>query len=493
MTDFQALAAEWETRKELLAYFQDKYADAPDVESEVQVKTLETLLACLHEFGQKQIDFFLALFQTSASSATLPHPLYSPEYVFDVTQNQIGHDLDLFLRAGQQRLLPIAPQNQVAADFRFTLQTADRIAWASLEPAISSKLIAPATVFVYYEKSHSVRLIPYAPVALVGIPFGANGMERDLATIVHEIGHYVASRRIQSPPTDPCTPAGTIDKLAQRPPILTQRGALGAEPVRTAAALALSGWEEEIFADVYACLVGGPMTGFTMLDAMRRLPATRWMEDDGKHPLPLLRPRIYAATLRAMAGHAGQDLADQLCAAACELDQATDGWLGGSLPPWLVFRPRTGAPLRLTWALELITEAVHRLVDGEWVDGEWVDGELATLRPQGDKPNLLWTQAPFVMANTLRSIQTVADGLSATPPPLEAKQVAAQTHASVSDSSWQIGATGLEWDWELARDGDVDAIARLEQAGWNPWWLAVLSAGFWTTEGPGAGNPQPPS
>ena len=477
MTNFQSLAAEWEARKALLAYFQRMYAGAPGVESEVQVKTLETLLACLHEFGQKQIGFFLALFQTSESLAAISHPLYSPEYVFDVTQNQIGHDLDLFLRAGQQRVLPIAPQNQVATSFGFTLQTADRIAWAALEPAISSKLIAPATVFVYYEKSHSVRLIPYAPVALVGIPFGATGMERDLATIVHEIGHYVASRRIQSPPTDPCTPAGSIDKLAQR------RSVLGAEPLLAVAAHALSGWEEEIFADVYACIVGGPMTGFTMLDAMRRLPATRWMEDDGEHPLPLLRPRIYAATMRAMAHHTSQDLADELCAAACELDQATDAWLGGSLPPWLMFRPRAGAPMRLTRALELITEAVHRLVDDD----------LAALRPQGDAPNKLWTQAPFVMANTLRSIQTVADRLSATPPPLEAKQVAAQTHASVSDNSWQIGATGLEWDWELARDGDVDAIARLGKAGWNPWWLAVLSAGFWTTEGPGAGNPQPPS
>ena len=477
MTNFQSLAAEWEARKELLAYFQHMYADAQDVESEVRVKTLGTLLACLHEFGQKQIGFFLALFQTSASSAALPHPLYSPEYVFNVTQNQIGHDLDLFLRAGQQRVLPIAPQNQVAAGFRFTLQTADRIAWAALKPAISNGLIAPATVFVYYEKSHSVRLIPYAPVALVGIPFGANGMERDLATIVHEIGHYVASRRIQLTPADRCTAAGSIDKLAQR------RSVLGAEPLLAVAAHALSGWEEEVFADVYACIVGGPMTGFTMLDAMRRLPATRWMEDDGEHPLPLLRPRIYAATMRAMAGHASQDLADQLRAAACELDQATDAWLGGSLPPWLVFRPRTGAPMRLTRALELITEAVHRLVD--------VD--LAALRPQGDAPNKLWTQAPFVMANTLRSIQAVADGLSAAPPPLATKQVAAQTHASVSDSSWQIGATGLDWDWEQARNGDVGAIARLEQAGWNPWWLAVLSAGFWATEGPGAGNPQPPS
>ena len=483
MTDFQSLAAEWEARKTLLAYFQDKYAGAQEVESEVRGKTLETLLACLQEFGQKQIDFFLALFQTPQVSAALPHPLYSPEYVFDVTQNQIGHDLDLFLRAGQQRVLPIAPQNQVAAGFRFTLQKADRIAWAGLEPAISNGLIAPATVFVCYEKSHSVRLIPYAPVALVGIPFGASGMERDLATIVHEIGHYVASRRIQLTPTDPCTAAGSIDSLAQRRPVFAQRRLLGAEPVQTAAALALSGWEEEIFADVYACLVGGPMTGFTMLDAMRRLPATRWMEDDGEHPLPLLRPRIYAATMRAMASHTGQDLAAQLHAAACQLDQATDAWLGGSLPPWLTFRPRTGAPMRLTRAIELIIEAAHRLVDDD----------LAALRPQGDDPNKLWTQAPFVMANTLRSIQAVADGISAAPPPLATEQVDAQTHASVSGSSWQIGATGLEWDWEQARDGRADAVTRLEQAGWNPWWLAVLSAGFWTTEGPGAGNPQPPS
>ena len=120
MTDFQSLAAEWEARKALLAYFQDKYAGAQDAESEVRGKTLETLLACLQEFGQKQICFFLTLFQTSNFSAALPHPLYSPEYVFDVTQNQIGHDLDLFLRVGQQRVLPIAAQNQVAAGFRFS-------------------------------------------------------------------------------------------------------------------------------------------------------------------------------------------------------------------------------------------------------------------------------------------------------------------------------------------------------------------------------------
>ena len=484
MPDNQEPHAEWIRRKESILKFQEVLARAIITENTDRAGTLRALLACLQEFGNRQFDFFADKFDNAKFPATPRHPLYAPEYFFDVTLNQIGYDTDVLLRAGQQRSIQLPPQNEISSNFDATLANADRLAWAALSPAIRTKLIEPATAFTYYQKSPSVRLIPYAPVAWVGVPYSATNTERDLAAIAHEVGHFVASRLVDADTADTCGGNTGLRPPAQRRSIANKRVGLGAEPQVGTASRWLSGWDGEVFADVYACIVSGPMSGFTMLDSLRRLPATRWMEDDREHPLPILRPRIYAMTLRAMARYVDSALGCSLETTARLLDDATDAWLGGALPEGLIFTPHGGSPMRLTLALQLIEDAVNRLVRDD----------LALLRPQGNEPGRLWTQPPYGREHIGRSIEELLATLTDAPPELHFGSPPPSVSSGAAQTElWAEGATGLDMDWERARDGDADAVCVLEQAGWNPWWLAVLSAGFWTTEGPGAGNPQPPS
>ena len=218
-----------------------------------------------------------------------------------------------------------------------------------------------------------------------------------------------------------------------------------------------------------ACMVSGPMSGFTMLDSLRRLPATRWMEDDRSHPLPILRPRIYTMTMRAMAGYVDAELAEILLTTARCLDDATGALAGGVLPGgWSSpgARPPTHA-----------CPATHR---GR---GQSSLCDDLALRPQGDQPGRLWTQPPYGFEHTSRGIEDVLRNLTGAPPGYASGRHL-QPSGAAQSGLWAEGQQRSTWigNW---RDGDAAAVCVLEQAGWNPWWLAVLSAGFWTTEGLG--------
>lgn len=250
MSDNQEPHVEWIKRKESIFKFQEEMAGAIITENTDRAGTLRALLACLQEFGNRQFAFFADKFDKVKSPTTPRHPLYAPEYFFDVTLSQIGYDTDVLLRAGQQRAIRLSPQNEKTSTFDATLANADRLAWAALLPAIRTKLIQPATAFVYYQKSPAVRLIPYAPVAWVGIPYSATDTERDLAAIAHEVGHFVASRLVDADSAGTYGGNTGARPPAQRRSIVDKRVSLGAEPPVGAASRWLSGWDEEVFADV---------------------------------------------------------------------------------------------------------------------------------------------------------------------------------------------------------------------------------------------------
>ncbi len=434
--------------------------------------TLHALLVSLQRFGANQLDFFLKGFGPNGGLDG-SHHLYSPTYALDVTVNQIGYDLDLLLRASHQRSL-----------WSTLLTGADQVAMAALQPAIQHNLIGQATVLTYAQKSLSIRLAPYAPVALVGLPFHATGRPQENVTIVHEVGHYVAARR--DPPPGASQPQWS--QLTRNGWLLGPRRQMGAIAPPRMADLWLDGWRDEIFADVYTCIVGGPVAATTLLELLRGLPATRWLEDDGEHPLPILRPVVYAAALRRIAEVGGQNsaVANSLCEAAAQLDAAT-GHLQMHLPDWVTFQTRSGPRLDLRTARDFIKQEVETLVTKE----------LRALCPPQGVPGELWSL--LEVDHDLASLDlTVLLGREvAQPPELFVTDDLAQIGWAGSDKRWPTGKTGLEnATWEQARDELLDnkqgnKADGLADAGWNPWWLGVLSAGTWTTEGPGAGNPQP--
>ena len=202
-------------------------------------------------------------------------PERPPEFILRSILNQLAYDTSVLERA-------IAQRQSWLAD---ALKLADIIAYRALEPSLGmdNLLEQDANVITYFHKVPEVLIVPYANVALIGIPYSASGkhdMElssmRDFLSIPHEVGHFVFWRG--------ATFIGRLH-VTLRQKILEQ--GLGS----------YQNWLEEIFADVYGCLVAGEIMGLSAQDIhLDDLPA-RLIEDNQEHPAPVIRPYIYTYLL----------------------------------------------------------------------------------------------------------------------------------------------------------------------------------------------------
>ena len=157
-----------------------------------RVLTIEYLAYCLKEFAKKQYEFFKAGFDIGNPSLTLKpcqeEPCYTREHVFGRLMRQISADLTILKRAYYTRKLGSCSEKEA-------LEMADQLAQKALKLAIEGGVISnETTVLTYFQKTAFVRVIPYAPVAIIGIPVTCVDQTnnfRDFMAIPHEVGHYV--------------------------------------------------------------------------------------------------------------------------------------------------------------------------------------------------------------------------------------------------------------------------------------------------------------
>ena len=229
--------------------------------SELPAHTFKALAACLQAFGNSQFQFFCDGFR---NSTLWPSAQYPAEYVLSTTLNQVGYDIAVIQRAAQQR-------GSKYKKMPVTLHKADQLAQLALNLAIDGRLLPQSTVISYFNKSAHVRTIPYAPLALVAVPYTAIAVPQDYLATPHEIGHHIYRH---SP--------GLLADLRDRLPL---------QPVWC------SRWQEEIFADVYGCLVGGPVVALDFQDILFDHSLENFMSDDGDHPVEAIRPFAYVKVL----------------------------------------------------------------------------------------------------------------------------------------------------------------------------------------------------
>ena len=238
-------------------------------------QTIHNLIGRLELFGGDQFRFFKASYQPD-------DPLY--QYFICETESQIGNDLEVIERTADQRMSSAPPS------YRQALSRADELAYTALVPA-KPALSSPGdqTALAYFQKSPAVRVIPYAPVALIGIPFTTLDVICDYLATPHEVGHYVYWHgRVPQDPTYGAD-AGLPLYVALRRRL---QAPLGRSPVRN--------WLNEIFADVYGCAIGGPVMAITFQDLQLDRAPGDFFKDDEKHPIPFLRPDIYHRVLGKM-------------------------------------------------------------------------------------------------------------------------------------------------------------------------------------------------
>lgn len=224
------------------------------------------ILSGLREFGKNIYTAFELGFQKEwlEEDRNLP-----PKNVLNRIINRMAEDLDVIRAAMSQR------KNLALCVY---LEEADKLAICSLQLAIDNGLIdanqEDVTVITYYRQSPNVRVIPYAAVVFIGIPYTSTLKKQDLLAIPHEVGHYVFWK----------TP---VQQKVQN--------YLDSDKVPAY----IKNWAEEIFADVYGCMVAGVAVALDFQDLFLRRYATDDLnKDDGEHPNTVIRPYIYIRTFR---------------------------------------------------------------------------------------------------------------------------------------------------------------------------------------------------
>jgi hypothetical protein len=223
--------------------------------------TYKSLIACLDAFGESQFSFFKDGFK---AGNLWPSALYPMAYILGTTLNQIAYDIGVIQRAAQ-------PREDNNVKMKDTLNKADQLAQLALNLAVDNGLLMESTVISYFNKSAYIRTIPYAPIALVAVPYTSTAVSRDFLATPHEIGHHVYQH-------SPGLLADLRDRLPLQPDWCSR-------------------WQEEIFADVYGCLVAGPVIGLDFQDLLLGNDLEDFMTDDGEHPVEAIRPFAYAKVL----------------------------------------------------------------------------------------------------------------------------------------------------------------------------------------------------
>jgi hypothetical protein len=459
--DLSVWERRWRSLDDTLAHWLEPAANRTPVQRQ---ETLDCLVAGLQAFGKSQMQFFLRGLAPQPQYRLEPSAEYPWEYVFRTIVDQIGYDLDVLQRAQQQRMAPLMPPAALA-----TLDLADRLAFRALKPAFDHGLIdQDTTVVTYFQKAANVRLVPYAPVALVGVPLTAIDHERDLLAIPHEVGHYLfRSGRVRAGRfADSRFSAVLYHRYARKP-------------------VWFNHWLEEIFADVYGCLVAGPVVALSFMELVTDDPLDDFLANDNEHPAAIVRPAVYFSTLKRMG------IYDKA------LTQLTDHWQAlvkerGN--PREMKLPGADQPVAVSQVIDDLDQVVETLLHGPF---------LGKLLPQRNgEARKLWSQE----LHNKEEVKSLYDHFAqfkgeitptSTPltelrrePAAQLQMATALPQAAESPGRVQsLGATGLWLDAIKAaaertvQDKDPTFAVPPEV------WLVLLDAGGWATEGPGGGNP----
>lgn len=250
-------------------------------------KTLFLMLKGLRAFAQDHYQFFSKGFQGVGNVDMARSKIFPPEDALARIEAQIAEDAEIIIRAIQQRTI---------VRYQGTLGIADGLAYRALNAGANMMgFVSPKTswgktytVLTYFRKSTEIRVIPYLPVALIGIPMSAIGEKRDLLAVAHEVGHYLYHHR-QIDPTTNWMNHGYSELPGE-----------------------IGGWQEEVFADICGGAIAGSVLAYDFQELSKLYPRDVFVSNDSEHPRPCLRPLIYTHLLRVRGNSIVKELANAL-------------------------------------------------------------------------------------------------------------------------------------------------------------------------------------
>ncbi|MEM7111945.1 MAG: hypothetical protein AAF614_05895 [Chloroflexota bacterium] len=264
-----------------------------------QINALHVLLQNLHTFGDVQIrNSFREL--TVSPKATVPlHKLRK-------TLTHLSTDLEIIQRALDQRRRLGGSSTGLSA----VLLTADVVAAQAIKPARDAFLKTRyVRVVTYLSEVMRVRVLPYDPgVILIGIPTATvagaqldsetgnlRQINWDFLALPHEIAHFLY--RYEAP-----------DQLSLEKQILSElhkrwatedwQAQINLPHVSKTVPVFVENWLEELFADIYGCLLAGPILVFGLQDILSDGTEEEMFYDNGLYPVSAIRPFVASDILR---------------------------------------------------------------------------------------------------------------------------------------------------------------------------------------------------
>lgn len=390
------------------------------------MQNAHALTECLLAFAQGQFHFFFDGFN---GGKLLPSMIYPEEHVIRRTLDQVGHDTAVIHTAATQR--------QMAA-YRPILEKANILAQLALDVAFQGGLLTErCTAVTYFHKSPHIRVIPYAPVALIGIPATCLTTPRDFLAIPHEVGHYIYHHA-------PGLAAALHAFVPIDPPWVGR-------------------WLEELFADVFGCLVAGPVMGLSCQDMIYDNAYDDLVADDGEHPVDAIRPFGYSTALAEL----------NYDDAAAALTARWKIRLRARHNPTSFVPAGSATPVSLQEARTAVDEITDRIVN-------YLENSRHVSQPapwSGDTANLAELYVQF--EKWLAALPDTAVYILRN---LDEHQVGLTHNGSVPISIRSKGETRSWHDWfkkeTLVHEHRVDSAA----------WLPVVAFNGWAVKGPDDGG-----
>lgn len=257
-----------------------------------QMLSLYSLVIGLNSFVWGSLrNLMQASLQAHRESQTPP-----PMHLIRTCFRLAGVDAEILQRAIVQRRWEPTTSGYTRSLQATSLLVTDKLtamALAPFQPRLPGSLdVKPLT---YFSRETHIHQLPYSDrYVLVGLSYdlitpnasrrtygdGSNGEKKlpafELMAIPHEVGHFVYHHaRMQDG-------RAFLDLGEQFKDNPYQR------------------WCEEIFADVYGCLVAGPLTALGLQAILATGDREQIGEDDSEHPTPLVRPFLLSEILREL-------------------------------------------------------------------------------------------------------------------------------------------------------------------------------------------------
>ena len=262
-----------------------------------QLLNLYTLSQMLDAFDRETL--YPAM--SNALTQHEPDKSQSPLYLLRRCFQHTATDHEIIQRAAVQRRWNHDPAdgNYHQSEQAVELVVMDKLALKAISPfrALLSQGASNPAVITYFSDTTHVHRVPYTGrFILIGVNYdriAPAATESDAATLTpknfsafelmaipHEVGHYVYQHsRLQS---------GKF------------KGKRFAEVSKQFADNPYYRWCEEIFADLYGCIVAGPLSVFSMQTFLASGDTERAWKDDAEHPAPLLRAYLLSEILRLL-------------------------------------------------------------------------------------------------------------------------------------------------------------------------------------------------